>query len=206
MDIGDHVRLAVKSAYDGELEAALLHALQAVDGTGKRIRPGATTRSRIVDTIEDYLWVIEPMAGLGFNLEAPLPLIELASRESRFSEVIYELFRTRLAHGDPFPEGVGIEFSFSSTHRVLALGVGNKITIPDTVLWALVSAVVFARVNAGQRIGMKASFWYATLSGVNDRSFEIDEWWGREEEVRDFFAEMRARMIRITPVEAAPPQ
>ena len=205
MDIGDHVRLAVKNSDEGELEAALLHALQAVDGTGKKLRPRAQTRTRIVATIEDYLWVIEPMAGLGFNLEAPLPLLQLAAgRPALFSEVIYEVFRTRLAHGDPFPDGVGIHVSMSPVHRHMRIGVGNQIQLPDTVIWALIAAVVFARVNADQRVGMEGWFRYSTLDGVDDREFEIDQWWGREDEVHTYFDAMRARMIRVTPVPAAP--
>jgi hypothetical protein len=205
MDIGDHVRLAVSLAEDGEHEAALLHALQAIDGTGKKLRPGPDTRDRIVGTIDDYLWVIEPMTGMGANLETSIfPFVELRNRPSRFAEILYEVFRTRLAHGDPFPEGTGIDVSIDPLRRSWRAGPGNNITLPDTVIWALVAAAVFARVNAGQRVGTGGWFDYHTLDGSNDMKFPIDEWWGREDEVHGFFDSVLARSVRVTMLDSEP--
>ncbi len=123
VDIGDHVRLATSDFEQGELESALLHALQA----------GVGTRDRIVRTIEDYLWVIEPMVSMGANLETTtFDMVRLAKRPSRFSEIVYEVFRTRLAHGEPFPEGVGIEASVAPHHRSWRIAEG-EINFPDTI-------------------------------------------------------------------------
>ena len=205
MDIGDHVRLAVSLAEDGEHEAALLHALQAIDGTGKKLRPGAGTRDRIVGTIDDYLWVIEPMTGMGANLHTSIfPFVELRNRPSRFAEILYEVFRARLAHGDPFPKGTGIDVSIDPVRRSWRAGPGNNMTLPDTVIWGLVAAVVFARVNAGQRVGTAAWFDYHTLDGTHDMKFPIDAWWGREAEVRGFFDAMLENSVRVTMLESEP--
>jgi hypothetical protein len=198
MDIGDHVRLATADFDHGELESALLHALQAVDGTGRKLRPGAQTRDRVVGTIDDYLWVIEPMISMGANLETTtFDMVRLSKRPSRFSEIVYEVFRARLAHGEPFPEGVGIEASIAAHHRSWRIADG-EITFPDTIVWALLAAVVFARCNEGQKVGTEAWVSYTSPGGLGDRTFVIDEWWGREDEVREYFRECLSRMPRVT--------
>lgn len=206
VDIGDHVRVAILLAEHSEPEAALLHALQAIDGTGKKLRPTADTRERIVETIDQYAWVIEPMIGMGIDITgSTIPFVQLNHRPSRFSEVLYELFRTYLAHGDPLPAGTGISLSVGQFDRSWQAGPGNSITVPDTVTWGLIAAAVLCQANSGQHVGNESLFEYHSPDASDDRTFRIDDWWGREDEVRSYFEGVRDRSVRVKMLPAPQP-
>lgn len=189
MEISEYVRSAIDNRDRAELEPAMLAAVIAVDGTATK----AIERSRngFVRFVDDHLWMIEPMLGVGMNLETTRFWVTLAKRESKFSEVIYEIYRVNLAHGAPLPGGSGLAMAFSPNHRKATFAEG-VMTLPDTVIPALLAPVVFARVNAGQRIGDEYFLSYG------EREFVIDEWWGKEDEVRDYFGAELARLPRVT--------
>ncbi len=154
MHTADYVRKAIDDWGRGELEPALLQTLAAVDGTAVKSYPQIKgSRDRFVRLIDDHLWLVEPMLAIGINLETTtFSWIRLKKRNSKFSEVIYEVFRCNLAHGSPIPQGSGLTVRFSHMARRAKFGP-DLIELPDTAIFALLAVVVFARTNAGQRIG-----------------------------------------------------
>jgi hypothetical protein len=193
VEIADYVRKAIDDWARGELEPAFLHALVAVDGTAAKTLPGvASQRNRFVTLLDQHLWLIEPMLALGINLETTkFSWIRLKNRESRFSEVVYEVFRCNLAHGSPMPGGSGLTVRFSHDARRATLGP-DSIELPDTVLFAMLAVAVFAPVNSEQRIGSPYFLSHAA------REFVVDEWWGREADVRSYFESALAGLPRVT--------
>lgn len=51
MNVGDSIRLAIESYNQGELEAAMLHACNAVDGTAKKVYPNQKVGERFTALI-----------------------------------------------------------------------------------------------------------------------------------------------------------
>lgn len=193
MEIADYVRKAIDDWERGDLEPAFSLTLAAVDGTAVKSYPEISgSRARFVRLIDDHLWLVEPMLAIGINLETTrFDWIRLKKKESRFSEVIYEVFRCNLAHGSPIPGGSGLTVRFSD-HARAAHFAPDQIVLPDTVIFALLAVVVFARANAGQRI---ESDYYLSHA---DRRFVVDEWWGRENDLKDYFAQALSQLPRVT--------
>lgn len=192
MNISDYVRNGIDDYEQGKLESALLHACIAVDGTAAKEHPRTGVRARFVQTLNEYLWLIEPMLAIGINLDDTIfGWIRLKKAPSRFADIIYEIFRTSLAHGGPIPGGSGLQMRFSDEVRGVWLRA-EHITLPDTIIFALLAVAVFARVNGRQVIG--AAYYLSHA----DRRFVIDEWWGREADVRDYFAQAQMALPRVT--------
>jgi hypothetical protein len=175
----------------GKLLSALMHACAALDGTASKLYPSETNnRNRFVDTFDRYLWVIEPMLAVGINLEeTSFECIKLGKRPSKFSEIIYEIFRCNLAHGSEIPSGFEVLLRNSNEHRLIILGQ-QRLEIPDTIIFALLAAAVFSTVNAGQNLGKES--WL----GCGTMHFIIDKWWGREADAQICFSTVNA--VRVT--------
>ena len=171
--------------------SALMHACAAVDGTGAKLYPGQKVRDRFVATFDRYLWVIEPMLGIGINLdETTFKWIALEKRPSRFSEIIYEIFRCNLAHGTEVPPGFGVLLRKSDENRSVLIGQ-QQLVLPDTIIFALLAVAVFSSVNAGQKIG--SNYWLS----CGTMRFTIDDWWGREADARICFSTVEMPRIKM---------
>jgi hypothetical protein len=191
MNMAERVRCALDDIDAGKLLSALMHACAAIDGTASKLYPTETNnRNRFVETFDRYLWVIEPMLAAGVNLEdTTFKWISLVRRPSKFSEIIYEIFRCNLAHGTEIPSGFEILLRSGEDHRRIVYGQ-QRLEIPDTIIFALLAAAVFSTANAGQKIG--ADSWLS----CGTMHFTIDDWWGREADARICFSTVKA--IRLT--------
>jgi hypothetical protein len=192
MRIADYVREALDQADRGANEPALHTALSALDGTARRIYPSNPVGKRIRMTIQDYLWLMEPMLAIGVNLETTQFTWGTRPGRSSFADVLYDIFRTNLAHGDELPNGSGLIAPFDSNTRSASFANGTFL-FPSTIIYSVLAVVVFAPANGAQRIGDPAYY----LSHA-DRRFPIDEWWGRAEEVRPYFLAALEAIPRVT--------
>jgi len=197
MEIADYVVCSIDD-YEGhhkkhfKLESSLLHACVALDGTASKFYPDKGVRSRFIQIISEYYWLIEPMLAIGINLrETIFEPIDLGSHEPNFAQIIYEIFRCNLAHGDNIPLGFEIEFTENDQWRSAIIGK-EKFVLPDTLTFALLSVVVFSEVNSEQRIGNED--YYLTH---DQRKFVIDEYWGKEEVVLDYFQSVDLPSVKL---------
>jgi len=191
MTIAEYIKCAIDAYEQDKLQSALLHACAAVDGTASKLFPNVKdNRARFVNTIERCLWVVEPMLGLGINLETTeFSWIVLNKQPPQFSQIVYEIFRCNLAHGTEIPLGFSLELRKSDQWRCCKLGP-QKMVLPDTLIFSLMSIAVFSSVNIGQHLGGTYHLSHA------DKEFVIDEWWGREADARAYFNTVK--MPRVT--------
>lgn len=173
-----HVICAINDYQAGNFDCAMLHACIAIDATAKRYQPSIKgVANRYIRCLRDYYWLIEPMIGGGLNLDetrfSNIQLKKVATPD--FAEIIYEIFRCNHAHGDEVPD----EFSVvPSQGKILWNLAKGELHIPEQVLWALLSVVVFSKANAQQ-----------TSDGDHflqsrDVRFLIKDNWGREDDIR----------------------
>ena len=183
MNMAERVQCALEDAGAGKLMPALMHACAAVDGTGAKLFPKKKVRDRFVATFDRYLWVLEPMAAIGINLEeTTFKWIALKNnRPAKFSEIVYEIFRCNLAHGTEIPPGFSVELRSSDEFRSVLIGQ-QTLCMPDTIIFALLGVAVFSEANAGQQIGKDSWLSCGTMR------FPIDQWWGREADARICFS------------------
>src|ERR1022692_3938964 len=107
MDVGNSVRKAIEDWRDGELDAAMLHACMAIDGTAKKVYPSATgSAARFTRLLRDnYVAILEPTAVPGVNLEEtrfPVKVEKIRAPGGGlpdFADVIYGIHRCHHGHG-----------------------------------------------------------------------------------------------------------
>ena len=65
MDVGNSVRKAIDDHMKGELDAAMLHACNAVDGTAAKVHPSLGSNARFTRLLRENYFILEPMAAPG---------------------------------------------------------------------------------------------------------------------------------------------
>jgi len=199
MKLTEHVRCIFDDAEAGKPEAALLHACISIDATGKRLYPSTIgVGARFVRCIREYYWLIEPMMGVGINLEetrfgnVTLPKLKTPPD---FADVIYAIHRNSHAHGDEVPLSYellkttgpsGSEWEMSADH----------LRMPDRVIWALTSVAVFCRENFRHR-GWGENR-YLTWG---EEKFVIADWWGREVDLKPIAASWNTTRVKMEKLE-----
>jgi hypothetical protein len=200
MKLTDQIRCIFDDAAAGKPEAALLHACTSIDATAKRLYPanGSGVRARFVRCIREYYWLIEPMMGVGFNLEETIfsnLTIPNLKKPPDFADVIYAIHRNSHAHGDevhPSYELIKTTGPYGSQWEIGA----DHLRIPDRVIWALASVTVFCRVNFRHR-GWGENR-YLTWG---EEKFVIVDWWGREADLKPVAVGWNTTRVKMEKLE-----
>lgn len=185
MKVGDSVRLALNSWDDNEAEAAMLHACNAVDGTGKKRYPTFRVAARFKTTIRDSLDIFAMFGGIAQMDPARtrFPIVVRSDQTDRrpdVADVLYGIHRCTHGHGDELPAGFELTpYRWGETQIVIEKG---KIRLPTEVIIGLLAVAVFAPENTGQPI---PEGYHLTW---HKHKFMINEWWGRLDDVRAILA------------------
>jgi hypothetical protein len=179
MRVGESIRLAIKDFCAGERESAVLHACNAVDGTGAKAHPGMGSRRRFVTLLRTHYWLLEPMVLPGINLdETRFDNITLSrGRTPELAEIVYEVFRCGHAHGEAISDRFGFVASVGGADTRLVLG-HERLHLPDRLTFGLVAVAVLHPSNAAERV---PDGYFFSLA---DEVFPINEWWARVEDFR----------------------
>ncbi|WP_145975200.1 hypothetical protein [Enterobacter roggenkampii] len=190
MRIAERVQYAIDDALAGKSLSALMHACFALEGTGNKIfEKSMGSHNVFVETFKLYNWAIEPMFSSGINIEETIfRNVVLKKREAHLSEILYEIFRCNFAHGNELPNGFDIVLTTDINHRCVELS-RQSLIMPDTIVYALCSAVVFSRVNQDEHI---KDGYYLSLGTMH---FDINKWWGREDDAKICFSTVNAPRI-----------
>ncbi len=180
MKLQNSVLYAIEDGERARTDAALLHALTAIDGTSKRLYPSLTgVGARFTKCLREYYWLIEPMIGAGINLvETRFENVKLKRSEAPdFADIIYEVFRCGHAHGEEISSSFDLRITKGPYDSTWRMG-HNSIHMPDRLLWALIGVAVFSRANYRERTTTEH---YLTLA---EEKFLVREWWGRESDLK----------------------
>jgi hypothetical protein len=180
MDVGDSVRKAIDDWEDDEVEAAMLHACNAVDGTAARWEPdNKGSNRRFTELLRRNYFILGPMGAPGVDLvETRFPVrVERPKAGGGlpdFADVIYGIHRCHHGHGKALPDGFELLHDAADTPRLTRMEVQEgKVRFSDRVIFGLLAVVVFSPVNADQTV---PAGYHLTFG---DRVLPIDEWWGR---------------------------
>ena len=200
MKLTDHVRCIFDDAEAGKPEAALLHACISIDATAKRLYPsnGKGVRARFVRCIREYYWLIEPMMGVGLNFEETIfsnvALFNL-KKPPDFAEVVYAIHRNSHAHGDEVHLSYELLKTTGPSGSEWEMG-DDHLRMPDRVIWALTSVVVFCREN------LRPRGWGETRYLTwGDEKFVIADWWGREVDLKPIAASWNTTRVKMEKLE-----
>jgi len=182
LKIADNVKSCFEDALSGKFDAAMLHACIAIDATSKLLYPKqGKVGKRFTQTIRDYYWLVEPTLGAGINFaETIFSNVKLPKNDAPdFADIVYEVFRCGHVHGDEVPENFRVVPTEIDRTSMYIFGK-DTVRFPDLIVWSLISIAVFSRVNARQKVQPVGPYGLR----IGDSEFHVEEWWGREDEVR----------------------
>ncbi len=197
MKVGDSVRRAIDDWEAGELEAAMLHACNAVDGTAKKLYPELGSNARFTRLLREKHATLGPMAAPGIALaETRWPVKverpKASGGQPDFADVIYGIHRCAHGHGDELPDGFELlPDAAGPTGLTRMLVEKGRVRISDRVIFGLLAVAVLSPANADQR----APDGYHLAFG--ERQFQINAWWGRAADFVQVVAQERLPNVTL---------
>lgn len=182
MKVGDSVRIAIDDWEKGELESAMLHACNAVDGTASKLYPGLGSNARFTRLLRDNYNILGPMAAPGLDLTATRWPVAVQRPKAPggtpdFADIIYGIHRCTHGLGAELPDGFEILPDAAGPDRLTQLLVTKgKVRLSDRVIFGLLAVAVLSPVNGDQKV---PDGYYLTIAG---EQLLINEWWGRATE------------------------
>lgn len=163
-------------------DAAMLHACNAVDGTGRERYPKLGVAARFKRTVRDGLDMFGAMGLPLFDLERtrfPISVkSDLDDKRPDIADLLYGVHRCAHGHGDSIPEGFELT-SYVGNLVQVRMAHDGKVQLSAAAVLGLLAVAVFAPENKSQRI---PPTYY--LSWYQER-FPIAEWWGRQDDFRE---------------------
>lgn len=177
--IGNSVRKAIDDWLLGELDFAMLHACNALDGTASKLYPSIGSNTRFTRTLRENYPIFGPMAVPGIDLVNTRWPVEVAHPKASgglpdLADVIYGIHRCAHGHGNELPDGFALVPDAAGPHHITRLSVEKgKVRLSDRVIFGLLGVVVLSPVNIGQTV---PDGYHLTFAGTK---LSINEWWGR---------------------------
>lgn len=189
MNVGDSVRKSIDDWEQGDLESAMLHACNAVDGTAAKLYPKLGSNDRFTKLIRENYQTFGPMGAPGIDLAATRWPVRMdrpkaAGGKPDFADVIYGIHRCSHGHGAELPDGFDLLPDAAGPPRITRLQVAKgKVQMSDRVIFGLLALAVLSQANIGQRV---PDGYHLSFAG---EQLPINAWWGRASE----FASIAAR-------------
>jgi hypothetical protein len=163
----------------------MLHACNAVDGTGKKRYPDRRVGARFKRTIRDSIDIFGAVALTGLNvplLRFPVAVkSDLPDKRPDVADVIYGIHRCTHGHGDELPEGFELTPIQDGGDAVnIRLTLDGKLQLPTSVVMGLLAVAIFAPENNDQVIG--GGNYGLTLVW---QRLMVNDWWGRGDDFRE---------------------
>jgi hypothetical protein len=180
VNVGESVRHAIDDWQAGKLEASMMHACNAVDGTAKKLYPHAGVGARFTRLLrENYDGILGPMGAPGVDLYGTRFAVKVKAPGGKpdIADLIYGINRCRHGHGDELPDGFDLLPEASGPPRRTGLRVaidGGAVRLSDRIIFGLLAVAVLSPANADQRVPDGY-----TLSYSNTNVLPINNWWGR---------------------------
>jgi hypothetical protein len=194
MKVGDSVKFSLDHWEKNECDAAMLHACNAVDATGKKRYPKLGVAARFKRTIRDSLDIFGAMAMPGLNLdETRFPVSvksDMPDKRPDIADIVYGIHRCAHGHGDDLPDGYEL-MPYAQPVSTTRMH-GGKIRLSAATVLGLLAVAVFAPENASQAI---PDGYRLTL---HQHTFFISAWWGRQNDFREIIGPIRSQSPSVT--------
>ncbi|WP_186209057.1 hypothetical protein [Burkholderia gladioli] len=199
MKVGNSIRLSIDDWSRGEIEAAMLHACNAIDGTARKLHPGLGNKRRFVKVIRDNYSIFGPMAMPGMNAEKNrFHHVEIKGATTSdgvpdVADIVYGVHRCAHGHGDDLPKGFELIpdarlpfFTSFGAHQL-----DGSVQLSDRTIFALLAIAVLSPANQIERVPDEYYLTYRSYI------FPINKWWGQASE----FLKILEQIHKIEPLE-----
>lgn len=179
MNVGSSVRYSIEDWERQRLDAAMLHACNAVDGTARKLHPMLGNKARFTRCLRDNYAILGPMGAPGINIvDTRFPDTvknpTAPGGEADLADVLYSVHRCTHGHGDELPAGFELIPNAAGPPGITDMFIERgKVRLSDRVIFGLLAVAVLSPVNVDQT----APDGYFLTFG-SDR-LVINEWWGR---------------------------
>jgi hypothetical protein len=165
VNVGNSVRKAIDDWQVDQIEAAMLHACAAVDGTAKKANPSeSSSKRRFTRFLRNNYHILGPMGASGLEIQNQRFPVRLDSPSTTpdglpdFADVIYVVHRNPQAHGDELLPGFELmpDAAYLPGHTSVLIEPG-KVRLSDRVIFGLIAVAVMS-------LTMTRGFLMATTS------------------------------------------
>ena len=180
MNVGNSVRKAIDDWEHGELESAMLHACNAVDGTAKKLYPTLGSNERFTRVLRENYGILGPMGAPGIDLVATqFPVTvqrpKAPGGKPDIADVIYGVHRCTHGHGDELPDGFALIEDAAGPKRLTRMEIERgKIRLSDRIIFGLLAVAVLSPSNKDQSVPDGYHFTFG-----DSEKLVINDWWGR---------------------------
>jgi hypothetical protein len=182
--IGKSIQKAIEEWEEVDLDSAMMHACNAIDGTAKKFYPDEPgSNARFTRLLRDNYAILGPMGMPGINLvETRFPVKVLRPKapggKPDLADIIYGVHRCCHNHGEALPDGFDLlrDASGPDGHTTICIE-RSKAQLSDRIIFGLIAVAVLCPVNVGESV---PDGYYLTFGGMH--KLIINEWWGRASE------------------------
>ncbi len=200
MNVANSVRKAIDDWGQGELDSAMLHACNAVDGTARKLYPSLGNKKRFTRCLRENFEILGPMGAPGIDLvqtRFPVTVHEPTAPGGKpdIADVLYGIHRCCHAHGDELPDGFAlIQDAAGPIRRTRMVIERGKIRISDRIIFGLLAVAVLSAANQ-DLTDPKLDGYYLTF-GASPKLM-INDWWGRAGEFPAIAAQDPTPMVKL---------
>jgi hypothetical protein len=199
MNIGNSVRKSIEDWEDGELDAAMLHACNAVDGTAAKVHPTENgSNMRFTRLLRENYSILGPMGAPGVDLEVTRFPVRVKKPKAPggqpdIADVIYGIHRCSHGHGIALPDGFELFLDAAGTPRYTRMEVNEgRVHLSDRIIFGLLAVAVLSPANVDQVV---PDGYHLTFSG--DILLPINEWWGRTADFAGIVAQNPMPLVKL---------
>jgi hypothetical protein len=198
MNVGNSVRKAIDDWERREIEAAMLHACNAVDGTAKKLCPTLGSNARFTRLLRENYAILGPMGAPGINLPetrfpVDVPRPKATGGLPDLADVIYGIHRCSHGHGEDLPGGFELLEDAAGPKRITRMLVEKgKVRLSDRIVFGLLAVAVLSPANRDQAVpdGYHLTFSESTKMPIN-------EWWGRASDFPSIVAQDPTPSVKL---------
>jgi hypothetical protein len=198
MDVGNSIRIAINDWEGGELESAMLHACNAVDGTAKKLYPSLQNKDRFTRILRENYAILGATGTPGIDPVAtryPVTVRKPTAPGGKpdLADVIYGIHRCTQGHGDELPEGFTLMEDAAGPTRITRMEIKpGAVRLSDRIIFGLITVAVLSPVNQDQSV---PDGYHLTIG--DSGPMMINDWWGRANDFLRIVAQDPTPLVTI---------
>jgi hypothetical protein len=203
VEVGRSVSKAIADRLDGDMESAMLHACNAVDGTARKVYPTLGVGARFKKLLrENYAGILEPMVP-GVNLAATVFPVSISGASGPgglpdVADILYVIHRCHHGHGEALPVGWELvpDTTTEPPRTTMDFAGPNgewTVRLSDRSIYGMAAVALLSPANVGQ--ALQGSLHLTWTSIASDIQVRLDNgWWGRADDFAAITAMDRNRI------------